>query len=500
MMGDSPVQRPGGEILSRADSDPPPSIGSTYAPGDRIADRYQLLRMLDQGGMGVVWVAHHLALDVHVALKLVRPEAGSEQAAERLLLEAQSAARLNHPAILRVLDVGKTREGDPFLVMELLDGEVLADVLEREGRLDAITAVRTILPIADALSALHAKGILHRDVKPENIFLARCDSGRWQPKLIDFGVAKLEQRAAKRLTKQGMAVGTPSYMSPEQLKGEETDGRSDVWAFSVVLYETLTGALPFEGETHVLLLLALLDSQARPISTYGVGDEELWAILQRGFAPKERRWPSVREMGKALARWLWARQVMDDVGGVALRQSWLDEQDVQDLSSVSSPAPSPAERSSVPVRARLRVDATKELAARPTSTAPPTSTTRERGSEGNPAVTPPASQAGGSRRRFVLGVAAALAGAGAGVSAVVWLGRAPGPASGAGEPAATPSASVPGATASASATPVPTSAPGASHGPGMSPPSSSPSPSSSPKPHAGPQPAALPQGLKDPFR
>lgn len=506
-MGDALFKRPAGGLLEGShrsaglDSGPPPSIGSAYAPGDRIADRYQLIRLLDQGGMGVVWIAHHLALDVHVALKLVRPDAGSEQAAARLVLEAQAAARLSHPAILRVLDVGKTGAGDPFLVMELLDGEALAEVLDRERRLDAVTAVRTILPIADALAALHERGIVHRDVKPENIFLARCDSGRWQPKLIDFGVAKLEQPVAKRITRKGMAVGTPNYMSPEQLQGQETDPRSDVWALSVVLYETLTGALPFEAEAAVDLLMAMLGNDPTPLAAFGVGDEELWGIVRRGLEPKEKRWPSVRALGKALARWLWAREVAHDVAGVALRQGWLDEDDVRAPARVPAAEPDPfARTTSVSVRPRARAPATKELAPRPSST-PAALTTPARATEPGPGAARSADEgeAGRPRRRFVPGAVAALVTV-TGVASVAWLGRAPTVASGTGETpvpvlvAAPPTATPATATASAPSVPAVPAVPAV--------PSATTSASAIPAPRTRPrsQPAALPRELKDPFR
>src|SRR5580704_16270378 len=201
-----------------------------FAVGDTIDRKYQLVRPLEKGGMGEVWVAHNLALDVQVALKLILPEHGSELADERLLREARAAARLDHPAVVRVFDVGRAAGGEPYLVMELLEGEALAETLGREARIEPIAAVRTLLPIAGALVAMHAKGMVHRDVKPENIFFSRDDAGRTQPKLIDFGVAKLDERSGlRKLTRRGALVGTPDYMSPEQVQGQ-TDARADIWA------------------------------------------------------------------------------------------------------------------------------------------------------------------------------------------------------------------------------------------------------------------------------
>jgi eukaryotic-like serine/threonine-protein kinase len=295
----------------------------SYAPGERIAGKYQLIRMLDQGGMGVIWVAHHLGLDVHVALKLVRPEVASPEAAERLVVEAQAAARVRHPAIINVLDVGRTAEGDPFLVMELLDGEALGEILDRERRLDVVTALRIILPITGALEAMHAKGIIHRDVKPDNIFLARDDAGRWQPKLIDFGLARLDEKGrSARITQRGALIGTPVYLSPERLRGEDADPRDDVWALCVVLYGMVTGELPFEGETFRDLFMALVDGVPRSLASHGVNDPALQELLRRGLSPGGKRW-TMGELGMALTRELLSRGATKDIAGLALRSTAL---------------------------------------------------------------------------------------------------------------------------------------------------------------------------------
>ena len=169
-----------------------------YQPGQVIGGKYTLVRRLGVGGMGAVWVAHQTVLDVFVAVKVLSlgndaPDVGAES---RMLEEARTAARIGHAAIVRVLDFGRTGHGDPFVVLELLDGEDLADVLTRERKLDKLEAVATLLPIAHALAAAHDHGIVHRDVKPENIFLARSEVGL-QPKLLDFGVARFVDRPKK---------------------------------------------------------------------------------------------------------------------------------------------------------------------------------------------------------------------------------------------------------------------------------------------------------------
>lgn len=324
--------------------------------GDCVAEKYLLLRVLDIGGMGAVWVAHHLVLDVQVALKFILPEADSPNAAARLLQEAQVAARVDHPAIVQVFDVGRTSDGDAYLAMELLDGEALAEVLSRERRLDPATAIQVLLPIADALEAIHRRGVIHRDIKPENIFLARDDAGHWQPKLIDFGLARRTDPDAARLTDCGAVMGTPVYMSRERLMGEDVDLQEDLWGLSVVLYLAITGELPFDGKNPIVLIHALTMNRPRSLLSHGVGDADLWAILERGLAPRGERWASARDLGKALAGWLWQHGRLDDISGVSLRQTWIDEDDARRLAGpVPSRVPTvrlavatPARQTSVP--------------------------------------------------------------------------------------------------------------------------------------------------------
>jgi serine/threonine-protein kinase len=300
------------------------AVASRYAEGTVIGDKYQLVRRLDEGGMGEVWVVHHTELDVHLAVKLVRHELATADAARRLLEEARIVARLSHPAIVRVTDVGRTEARDPFIVMELLHGECLADRLYRCGPLTEVEAVRMLLPAADALAQAHESGVVHRDLKPDNIFLAEFSGSRLQPKVIDFGIALSDREASARLTGAGAVVGSPGYMSPEQARGlSDVDARCDVWSLCVVLYEAISGSTPFGDEGYNATLRAIVEREPVPLTGLVDCDPAFWAIVRRGLrkAPADR-WPSMRELGLELARWLRARGVTDDVTRASLHAIW----------------------------------------------------------------------------------------------------------------------------------------------------------------------------------
>jgi serine/threonine protein kinase len=296
------------------------------APGDVIAGRYRLVRKLGAGGMGVVWVAHALTLGVDVAIKLIRSGVADEDAVTRMAREAQATATLAHPAIVRVFDHGTTAFGDPFLVMELVEGETLGALLAREKKLDVIHALQLTLPLLDGLRCAHERGIVHRDIKPENVLLARDPLGRIQPKLLDFGIAKLEhQPSVNRLTQVGDVLGSPEFMSPEQARGAaDVDHRTDVWSVSVMLYEMLTGRLPFATKNYNALMQMILNDDPPPTLEAGTGDRELWLIVSKGLSKaRERRWASVGDFGEALALWLFGNGVAEDACGNSLRAVWL---------------------------------------------------------------------------------------------------------------------------------------------------------------------------------
>lgn len=352
---------------------------SPYHTGDLIADKYELSQIIGEGGMGSVWRARNRVLDIDVAIKLINRQVASKEAAERLLLEARSAAQLGHSSIVRVHDFGETARGDAFIAMELLAGRSLAQILDREGALEPASAVQLLLPIIGALGAAHAKGVVHRDIKPDNIILVRDEQNSVTPKLVDFGIAKVEHhplpdvsvddsaeqqqqlgvRLARRLTMSGRLMGSPEYMSPEQARGDEVDGRTDLWAVAVVLYETITGTMPFSGDRVDKLLISVLTDRPPPTTEFEVGDESLWRIIERGLQKKKlQRWNSARELGEALAAWLLTQGMDTDVTGASVRQHWLgvrgadplgaaavgdDEDDTSDPQGIKATPPSTPE-------------------------------------------------------------------------------------------------------------------------------------------------------------
>ncbi|RYZ08720.1 MAG: serine/threonine protein kinase [Myxococcales bacterium] len=306
-----------------------PALQTTreHQPGDLIANRYVLSRKLGEGGMGVVWVAHSTALDVDVALKMLRPELAGTPAVERMAREARAAAQLGHAAMVRVLDFGTSDDGEPFLAMELLQGEELHARIEREQRLPAASAVALLLPILDGLGIAHEKGIVHRDIKPENIFIAVDSQKRVQPKVLDFGIAKLgREQTVSRLTQVGAVMGSPYYLSPEQAEGlDDIDFRCDIWSIGVVLYEAVTGVPPFAANNYNALMRSILRDQPKPTTEHAAGDAQLWMIIHRCLQKdREQRWGSMWELGEALALWLFERGVRVDAAGRSLRHAWLD--------------------------------------------------------------------------------------------------------------------------------------------------------------------------------
>lgn len=259
------------------------------ALGETVAARYRLLSVLGVGGMGAVFSAEHLITGRGVALKRIHPWLARDAGVrERFLLEARAGAGLGHPGIADVLDAGFDAEGAPYLVFELLEGEDLSQAILGR-RVPPVLLLEYLEELLGALGAAHAAGFVHRDVKPANVFVLRAPDGETRVKLLDFGVVRALIRGGPGLTRAGAAVGTPWYMSPEQIAGDPVDARADLWAVAVVLFYGLVGRLPFTAQNAPALAAQLLAGapQAR------VYRPEFPAAVDEGF----ERWlsPNLQE-------------------------------------------------------------------------------------------------------------------------------------------------------------------------------------------------------------
>ena len=233
-----------------------------------IGGRYRIEGRLATGGMGAIYHGEHIELGRKVAVKVLSEQCAlNEQAVKRFHSEARASSVIDHPNVVDILDLGRLESGEPYLVMELLEGEDLADVIAREAPMSLTRVVELLDPIAHALDAVHREGVLHRDIKPANIFVTTAPDGSQHPKLLDFGLATLrESPSDDELTREGIVVGTPHYLSPEAAEGEAVDERADVYSLGVVAFEMLTGLRPIEGDEAASLLYAKVRAPAPTLS------------------------------------------------------------------------------------------------------------------------------------------------------------------------------------------------------------------------------------------
>lgn len=273
--------------------------------GELLVGKYRLDTLLGSGGVGEVYRAQNTLIGRTVAIKLLKPELSTdEHVIARFIREARAATLARHPNVVEVLDVGRDEDGIPFIVQEFLEGMDLGQRLKRENRpLPPRQVLDLLIPVVQAVGLAHARGVVHRDLKPENVFLARVD-GKTVPKLLDFGISYIKPQPGDiRMTKTGMTVGTPAYMSPEQLEGTAgVDVRTDVWALGVILYEALAGRLPFEGETSALLFAQIAWVDPMPlIQAAPHVPEDLSQVVGRCLQRKiTARYPSAAELARDL--------------------------------------------------------------------------------------------------------------------------------------------------------------------------------------------------------
>jgi len=296
------IARVEAQLRNRATAPLPETVAAEPTTDTVLAGKYLLESVIGSGAFGSVYRARHLGLDHRVAVKVLKAgSASSPEAAERFRREGVAACRVRHPNAVTVMDFGVTAGGAPFLVMELLDGRSLDAEIARAAPMPASRCAEILIPLCGVLAEAHQVGILHRDIKPANVFLHRSRIGE-TVKVLDFGIAKLLD-AGQSLTVEGGIVGTPAYMAPERFRGAVLDGKADVYSLGVLLYQMLSGRLPFHGPDADLLAVAMmhLNEEPPPLKTAGVpaGVED---VVRAALAKDPAQRPGALDLGMALAR------------------------------------------------------------------------------------------------------------------------------------------------------------------------------------------------------
>jgi len=268
-----------------------------------LGGRFRLVRQLGEGGMGVVWEVVETATGRRAAIKFLRDEARTLDAEKRFLREAEAANAVHHPCILHVHEVAYDDDGTPAFVMDLLEGESLGARLERERQLSLGQTAAVLRLVVSALRAAHAAGVVHRDLKPDNIFITSEQGGVTGVRVLDFGIARLD-RPSEKLTVTGTLMGTPVYMSPEQAAGESgLDARTDVWSIGAIVFECLTGSTPVNGENYGQILSRLIKREIQTLSSMVGGlPADVVAAIDAIFVDRSHRSPDLAPLEALLAR------------------------------------------------------------------------------------------------------------------------------------------------------------------------------------------------------
>jgi serine/threonine protein kinase len=300
------VRSSGSKTSVRKAVAPPAQLDRAGSLSNQVLDaRYEVVKKLGEGGMSYVYQARELNTGESVAVKVLSPKLGADSSSvERLRREAGLAMRLDHPNVCRILRLGETEDGLIYLVMPYLKGELLSDREVRQGPMAPVVAVPMLVQVCAGLFHAHQLHIVHRDLKPENIMLVPRPDGEDQAIVMDFGLAK-ENRSGSglaKLTATGIILGTPEFMSPEQIRGKPLDARSDIYALGIVGFEMLTGKLPFQGRNAQEMMIARLRGQPAPLRQYRPDlDGKLEKALMRSMdSDPDNRYADARQFGLAL--------------------------------------------------------------------------------------------------------------------------------------------------------------------------------------------------------
>jgi serine/threonine-protein kinase len=287
-----------GEVLKNISD---PLIGQT------LAEKYLIEELIKTGGMGSVYRGKHVLMDKRVAIKVLRPSlAVDDDVVARFSREAKAASRISHPHAVNVTDFGESENGVVFLVMEYLDGQTLKEIIKGEGAMSLERTTEIVRQVAGALDAAHEQGVIHRDLKSDNIMLSNTNGGDWA-KVLDFGIAKIQQPEGVRdieITAANLVIGTPQYMSPEQCsQSGPIDARSDVYSFGIIAYEMLAGRVPFTGESPTVIMMKQVQDEPPPLSDFRPDlPTGVTQIISRSLAKQpDDRFQSAGELSKALA-------------------------------------------------------------------------------------------------------------------------------------------------------------------------------------------------------
>lgn len=334
----APAQPPSTQPVGMETTSPPrqrPVEG--LAIGQRFQGKYEILRLLGVGGMGRVYKARHCELDTLVAIKIMVGSLSSDrEAIERFKREARAMARVQHPNAVRVLDSG-LEQGDCYLIMEFLEGETLRERMTRLRQQGTSPSLETIIRYAEQVFAvlefMHRQNITHRDLKPDNIFLARTPDGEEIVKVLDFGIAKIQTATVVGMTTEGTMMGTPRYMSPEQCRGAAIDGRADIYSMGVVLYEMLAGQPPFDGDTAIAVALKHINEPPPPLRQLNPNvPEAVAAVIHRALEKSpSQRFRTAQEFSQALLKAAGLTPVQPGLPAAVAPSSGIPSEDVPTL-------------------------------------------------------------------------------------------------------------------------------------------------------------------------